>query len=53
LLAQGHPVSHVAVEAGFFDQAHFTKHFKRIFGVTPGRYLSTKYSSARRNLGSD
>jgi AraC-like DNA-binding protein len=53
LLAQGYPVSHVALEAGFFDQAHFTKHFKRIFGVTPGRYLSTQDLSARRNRGSD
>lgn len=39
LLAQGLPISRAAAEAGFADQAHFTRHFKRTFGVTPGRYL--------------
>ena len=40
LLAKRLPISQVAVEVGFYDQAHLTRHFKRIFGVTPGRYLS-------------
>lgn len=39
LLAQGVPIAQAAVNVGFCDQAHFTHHFKRIFGVTPGRYL--------------
>lgn len=39
LLMKGIPISRVAVEAGFADQAHLTRHFKRMFGVTPGRYL--------------
>lgn len=39
LLAKGVAISQAAVEAGFCDQAHLTRHFKRIFGVTPGRYL--------------
>jgi AraC-like DNA-binding protein len=39
LLTQGLSIAHVAAEAGFADQAHFTRHFKRTFGVTPGRYL--------------
>jgi AraC-like DNA-binding protein len=38
LLAEGVPISDAALEAGFFDQAHLTRHFKRVFGVTPGRY---------------
>jgi AraC-like DNA-binding protein len=46
LLAKGVPISQVAVEVGFFDQAHLTRHFKRIFGVTPGRYLRRELSSA-------
>jgi AraC-like DNA-binding protein len=45
LLAQGLPISQVAAEAGFTDQAHLTRHFKRTFGVTPGRYLGQVQSS--------
>ncbi len=28
----------IAGEVGFADQAHFTRHFKRLVGVTPGQY---------------
>ena len=28
-------LAEVAVEAGFADQSHFTRHFKRLVGVTP------------------
>lgn len=38
LLARDIPIAQVAVEAGFSDQAHLTRHFKRMFGVTPGQY---------------
>ena len=31
-------VSEIAVEAGFWDQSHLTKLFKRERGVTPGEY---------------
>jgi AraC-like DNA-binding protein len=31
-------IAEVAVENGFYDQSHFTKSFKRVFGVTPGQY---------------
>jgi AraC-like DNA-binding protein len=39
LLHAGLPITAVAAEAGFYDQAHLTRHFKRIVGLTPGRYL--------------
>ncbi len=39
LLVQGIPIAQVAADAGFSDQAHLTHHFKRMFGVAPGRYL--------------
>jgi AraC-like DNA-binding protein len=40
LLLDGLPVGEVAVAAGFYDQAHLTRHFRRLVGVTPGRYGS-------------
>ncbi len=39
LLAKGMPPAEVASAAGFTDQSHLTKRFKRQIGVTPGRYL--------------
>ena len=32
------PLSEIAIEAGFWDQSHFTKMFKIERGVTPGEY---------------
>jgi AraC-like DNA-binding protein len=37
LLAGQRPVE-TAVAAGFFDQAHLTRHFRRYLGVSPARY---------------
>jgi AraC-like DNA-binding protein len=37
-LRQGMPISQAAYEAGFADQSHLTRHFKRIVGVTPGQF---------------
>jgi len=39
LLGQGWSIVRTALAAGFADQSHFTRHFKRFVGVTPGRYL--------------
>lgn len=38
LLTAGMPPAHVAYATGFSSQSHFTNHFRRIIGVTPGRY---------------
>jgi AraC-like DNA-binding protein len=32
----------VAVETGFADQSHFTRHFKKISGVTPRKYAGPR-----------
>ena len=40
LLANGVRVSEVAIEVGFESPAHFTREFKRRFGVPPSRSLS-------------
>lgn len=39
LLERGEALSQVAQATGFSTQAHFTDRFKRIIGVTPGRYV--------------
>jgi AraC-like DNA-binding protein len=38
LLRRGVPVAQVAVECGFTDQSHLSRHFKKTLGVTPGRF---------------
>jgi len=40
LLLRGESPARVAVAAGFHDQAHLTRHFKRHVSVTPGRYAA-------------
>ena len=32
------PLAEVATEVGFADQSHFTRHFKRLVGVTPRQF---------------
>ncbi|MFE5052459.1 AraC family transcriptional regulator [Streptomyces sp. NPDC056637] len=41
LLLGGQPAGEVATAAGFYDQSHLTRHFKRVLGTTPGRYART------------
>jgi AraC-like DNA-binding protein len=40
LLQQGRDLSlaEVAARAGFSDQSQFSRHFKRLVGVTPGQF---------------
>ncbi len=40
LLVAGYPIALAAAEAGFWDQAHLTRHFKSTIGVSPGRYVA-------------
>jgi AraC-like DNA-binding protein len=42
LLARQRPLVEVALEAGFADQAHFTRMFKAAFGITPARYCALR-----------
>ncbi|MFJ4270429.1 AraC family transcriptional regulator [Streptomyces coelicoflavus] len=41
LLLAGRAPADVAGATGFYDQAHLTRHFKRLVGVTPGRYRAS------------
>ncbi len=40
LIAAGEALSAVAAATGFADQAHFTRHFKKAFGMPPGRWAA-------------
>jgi AraC-like DNA-binding protein len=42
-LGDGTPLAELALEAGFTDQAHFTRMFRAAFGLTPGRYLALRH----------
>ena len=39
LLRQGIGIAEVAYAVGFADQAHLTRHFRAVLGVTPARYV--------------
>jgi AraC-like DNA-binding protein len=37
-LTMGYSIADTALETGFTDQSHLSRHFKRMTGVTPGQY---------------
>jgi hypothetical protein len=47
LLRTGASAASVAVTQGFTDQSHFTRHFKRLVGVTPRDYAGAVAGSTR------
>lgn len=40
LLLEGSTPAQAAAEAGFYDQAHLTRHFRRVLGTTPGAFTA-------------
>lgn len=40
IIKRNKSISEVAVESGFYDQAHFTKAFKEYTGITPLKYIN-------------
>jgi AraC-like DNA-binding protein len=40
LLREQQSLCEVAIQTGFADQSHFTRQFRRLVGVTPGRYAA-------------
>ncbi|MFC0107297.1 AraC family transcriptional regulator [Kibdelosporangium aridum] len=56
LLAAGHRPAQAAALTGFADQAHLTRWFRRVFGVTPGVFRNSVQDIAglnRRSLFGD
>lgn len=47
LLSGGVATAQVAADLGFADQSHFTRHFRRVFGVTPGAYATATAPRSR------
>ncbi|MGW8884347.1 AraC family transcriptional regulator [Streptomyces sp. NPDC055749] len=48
LLLDGQPPGGVAAAAGFYDQSHLSRHFKRIVGTTPGGFARGRGRGARK-----
>ncbi|HYC51749.1 MAG TPA: AraC family transcriptional regulator [Gemmatimonadaceae bacterium] len=46
-IATGKPLSVIAVDAGFADQSHFNRVFKKAFGETPGEYARSMRAGSR------
>ena len=44
LLRQGMSIADAAITVGMSDQSHLTRHFKKIVGITPGRYRNMSIS---------
>ncbi len=40
LLREGFTITQTALATGFFDQAHFSKQFKRYVGISPGKFIA-------------
>jgi len=50
LLRAGLPIAEAADSAGFYDQSHLTRYFRRILGVTPGQYQKARFFRARPEI---
>lgn len=47
-ISLGEPLADIAADTGFADQAHFSRHFKKAYGMTPGRWaqLTMRWAGA-------
>ncbi len=51
-LKMGVPISEIALAAGFTDQSHMDRHFKKITGTTPARYAGLRLKTKTRAITS-
>ena len=40
LIRQGAPLVDAALASGFADQSHMTRHFRKAYGLSPGRWAA-------------
>lgn len=40
MIASGLPLAEVVLDAGFADQSHMSRMFKRAYGLTPARWAA-------------
>src|ERR1700737_3267113 len=50
-IESGRSLARAASEAGFADQSHMTRQFKRTYGLTPGRWMALTTDSSREPGG--
>ena len=48
-IESGQPLARAASEAGFADQSHMTRQFKRTYGLTPGRWMALTADPSRES----
>lgn len=46
LIGEGQGLADAAISSGFVDQSHMNRHFKKAFGMTPGRWATLSRSAA-------
>ena len=46
LIGEGGSLADAAIASGFVDQSHMNRHFKKAFGMTPGRWAALSRSAA-------
>ena len=51
MLREGATIAQTALHAGFADQSHFTRHFKRLTGMTPKHYADSAAWQRARDPG--
>jgi AraC-like DNA-binding protein len=44
LLSPGAPLSGVAIDSGYYDQAHLTREFRTLAGCSPSRWLAEEFT---------
>lgn len=50
MIAQGDPIGDAAYAAGFADQSHLNRWFKRVYGVTPGAFAQRQLRSRQPDV---